>query len=113
MQQITELPFAYEGPDDLRLPIMGALARVVDPELALSIVDVGLVYSVSIDHDKASVRMTMTSPACPVIDVILEDVENELDAVLPHAWPIEIELVWEPPWAPERMSARARRFMQW
>ena len=113
MQQITELPFSYEGPDELRLPVIGALARVVDPELALSIVDVGLVYGVNIVNDKARVRMTMTSPACPVIDVILEEVENELDTVLPRAWPIEIELVWEPPWAPERMSARAKRFMQW
>ena len=47
------------------------------------------------------------------LDVILEEVENELDAVLPRGWPIEIELVWEPPWAPERMSERARRFMKW
>jgi metal-sulfur cluster biosynthetic enzyme len=107
------LPFAYDGPDDLRQPVLGALTRVVDPELALSIVDVGLVYSVHIADNKASLRMTMTSPACPVADMILEEVENELDAVLPRSWAIEIELVWEPPWTPERMSERARRFMKW
>jgi metal-sulfur cluster biosynthetic enzyme len=113
MPQITQMPYAYDGPEDLRLPVLTALARVVDPELALSIVDVGLVYSVDIAEDKASIRMTMTSPACPVIDVILEDVENELDGALPRGWPIDIELVWEPAWAPDRMSDRARRFMRW
>jgi metal-sulfur cluster biosynthetic enzyme len=113
MQEIIELPFVYEGPDDLLQPVLRALTAVVDPELALSIVDVGLVYRVAIADGKASVRMTMTSPACPVTDLILEEVENALDAVLPPSWRIETELVWEPPWDPQRMSRRARRFMQW
>lgn len=89
-----------------------ALARVVDPELALSIVDLGLVYGLELDTGRAHVRLTMTSPACPVIDVIVEDVESELDRVLPPGCTIAVELCWEPPWAPSMMSERARRFLE-
>ena len=106
-------PFPYEGPADLRQPIIDALTRVVDPEVALSIVDVGLVYGVSIANDKAQVRMTMTSAACPVIDVIVDDVENELDRALPAGCAIEVELCWEPAWTSDMMSERAKRFMGW
>lgn len=109
----TAAPFPYEGPADLRAPIVSALTRVVDPEVALSIVDVGLIYGVTISPERAHVCMTMTSAACPVADVIIEDVENELDRVLPDRCTIEVELCWEPPWTPALMSERARRFMQW
>lgn len=105
--------FPYEGDAALRAPIEAALTRVVDPEVAMSIVDVGLVYGVRVAEGRVHVRMTMTSAACPVTDMILDEVETELDRALPEALLIEVELVWEPPWTPERMSPRARRFMQW
>jgi metal-sulfur cluster biosynthetic enzyme len=57
--------------------------------------------------------MTMTSAACPVTDVIVEDVQNELDRVLPASLPLEVEITYEPPWTPERLSVSARRFMRW
>jgi metal-sulfur cluster biosynthetic enzyme len=107
------LPFPYDGPAELAQPVLNALCRVVDPEVALSIVDVGLIYGVQLQDSKARVCMTMTSAACPVTDVILDDVENQLDGVLPEDWTIEVELVWEPAWTPARMSERARRFMGW
>ena len=105
--------FPYGGDPALRAPIEAALARVVDPEVAMSIVDVGLVYGVRVAGDTVHVSMTMTSAACPVTDVILDEVETELDRALPEALKIEVELVWEPPWTAERMSERGRRFMQW
>ena len=104
-------PFAYQGPEALQAPILAALTRVVDPELALSIVDIGLVYAVSVGPDALHVRMTMTSAACPVTDVVVEDVEHELARVAPAGLPVRVELVWQPPWSPERLSERARRFM--
>ncbi|MGY4829065.1 metal-sulfur cluster assembly factor [Sphaerotilaceae bacterium SBD11-9] len=113
MPDDTAPTYTYDGPEALRLPVLGALTQVVDPELALSIVDVGLIYKVRIADEHAHVLMTMTSPACPVTDVILEDVENALDKVIPAKWRIDVELCWEPPWTPERMSARAKRFMKW
>ena len=106
-------PFPYEGPADLQAPVVAALTRVVDPEVAMSIVDVGLIYGVTISDERAHVIMTMTSAACPVAEVIMEDVENELDRVLPVSRRIDVELCWEPAWSPEKMSERGRRFMGW
>jgi metal-sulfur cluster biosynthetic enzyme len=113
MNPIMASPFPYEGPAEMRQPIIAALTRVVDPEVALSIVDVGLIYAVTVTDERAHVRMTMTSAACPVADLIIEDVEDQLDGVLPEGCAIEVELCWDPAWTPEKMSDRARRFMQW
>jgi metal-sulfur cluster biosynthetic enzyme len=55
----------------------------------------------------------MTSAACPVADTIVNDIEFELDQSLPEGMKIQVELVWEPPWTPERMSDKARQFMGW
>jgi metal-sulfur cluster biosynthetic enzyme len=113
-QGVNEAPrFEFEGDAALREPITAALRRVVDPEVALSIVDVGLIYRVRADGEGVHVLMTMTSAACPVTDVIVEDVQNELDRVLPAALPLEVEITYEPPWTPARMSESARRFMHW
>jgi metal-sulfur cluster biosynthetic enzyme len=106
-------PFPYEGPEALRQPLVAALTRVVDPEVAMSIVDVGLIYGVTVTDEKLHVRLTMTSAACPVANLIIDEVETELDRVAPQELLIEVELVWEPPWSADRMSERARRFMQW
>jgi metal-sulfur cluster biosynthetic enzyme len=106
-------PFPYEGPPELHEPIVQALTRVVDPEVALSIVDVGLVYDVKVTDHEAHVRVTMTSSACPVADLILEEVEDELERVLPEGCTPNVELCWEPPWTPEMMSERGKLFMGW
>ena len=110
---MSDAPFPYDGPENLRQPVIAALSRVVDPEVALNIVDIGLVYGVRIEADRFELRMTMTSAACPVADVIEEDAVTELERVLPAELEIAVELVWEPAWTPERMSERARRFMHW
>ncbi len=104
-------PFPYSGPAALCAPVTAALARVVDPEVALNIVDIGLVYGVTVTPDKIHVLLTMTSPACPVADVIVEDIEAQLDQVVPKEMLIDVELVWEPPWSPACMTEHARRFM--
>lgn len=113
MRGVTSAPFPYDGPDELRQPILDALRRVVDPEVALNIVDVGLVYGAGVKDGIVRVDVTMTSAACPVVDVILGDIETELDRDLPAALKIKVDLVWEPPWSSDRMSESARRFMGW
>lgn len=110
---MTDSPYPYEGPDELRQPILAALHRVVDPEVAMSIVDVGLVYGVAVLPDRVDLRLTMTSAACPVADVIVDDACAELDRVVPQGLPVNVELVWEPPWTTDRMSDRAKAFMGW
>jgi metal-sulfur cluster biosynthetic enzyme len=105
--------FPYAGPEPLRQAIGAALQRVVDPELALSIVDVGLVYRVTVTDAKVHMLLTMTSAACPVTDLIIGDIESELDRVVPQSMTIEVELTWSPPWSSDRMSEGAKRFMGW
>lgn len=110
---MTEQRFTYEGPEDLLPTVTRALEKVVDPEVALNIVDVGLVYGVTVADGRMDVNITMTSAACPVTDIIVDDVENVLDDAMPPELKIHVELVWEPPWTPQRMSPRARAFMGW
>jgi len=104
-------PFPYQGPQDLQETIVSALKQVVDPEVALSVVDLGLIYGVEVDDEAARVTMTMTSAACPVTEVIMDDVEFELERVLPAGCLVEVVLVWDPAWTPEMMSESAKRFM--
>ena len=66
-----------------------------------------------VDLGRLHVALTMTSAACPVADLILEEVESELDRAVPEGTQIDVELVWEPPWSTERMSPRAKAFMGW
>ena len=107
------MPYSYDGPEALRAPLLAALQRVVDPELALSIVDVGLIRGVTVTAERIHLVLTMTSAACPVTDAIVDDVGVELDKVAPPGMPIDVELVWAPPWSAEHMSARAKSFMGW
>jgi metal-sulfur cluster biosynthetic enzyme len=97
------------APDVLRQ----ALKQVVDPELGINIVDIGLVYRLDVSDRRVELDLTMTSPACPMGDVIIEDAEEAMRALLPPSTEIEITLVWEPPWSPERMSPDARRWLGW
>jgi len=103
-----EAGFPFEGDAALQEPVVEALRRVLDPELGLSIVDLGLVYGVEIADGLARIRLTMTSAGCPLSDLIIDDIHTELEPVLPPRHEIEIELCWDPPWTPDRMSARAR-----
>jgi metal-sulfur cluster biosynthetic enzyme len=86
---------------------------VLDPELGLSIVDLGLVYGVEIADGLARVQLTMTSAGCPLSDLIFDEIETELGPVLPPGHEIEFDLCWEPPWTPDRMSAAARHQLGW
>lgn len=110
---MNDAPFPYEGPAELRQKVVAALESVVDPEVALNIVDVGLVYGVTVREGRARVQVTMTSAACPVAEVIVQDIESELDRALPPELLIHVELVWEPPWTAQRLSAKAKGLMGW
>lgn len=90
-----------------------ALRDVIDPEVGINIVDLGLVYGVTVEDGTVRIDMTMTSPACPMGELLVEDVEAALRAVLPPEVPIAINLVWSPPWDPSMMSEDARRHFDW
>lgn len=98
-------PAALPDIDTLR----DALRSVIDPEVGMNIVDLGLVYRLAIEDDTVLVDMTMTSPACPLGDLITEEVEGVLSKCLPAGTRIDVHLVWEPPWSPDLMTEIARR----
>jgi metal-sulfur cluster biosynthetic enzyme len=106
-------PFEYVGPPGEEAALAEALRRVVDPEMALNIVDLGLVYRVEAGEGFVKVDLTMTSAACPVAELIVDNVHEELTDLLGTQAKIECELVWDPPWSPQMMSRRARMAMGW
>jgi len=93
--------------------IRDALRKVVDPEVGANIVDLGLVYRIELDGRRLLVEMTMTSPACPMGDLIVDDAHAELDRVLPTDVSVNIQVVWEPPWHPSMMSEQCRLRLGW
>lgn len=90
-----------------------ALRKVIDPEVGLNIVDLGLIYDVKISDNKLHIDLTMTTPACPMGGLILDNARNVLAALMPAGADVELNLVWEPPWSPDRMSEHAREFFGW
>jgi metal-sulfur cluster biosynthetic enzyme len=93
--------------------VRDALSQVMDPEAGMNIVDLGLIYGIEIGDDVVHVQMTMTSAACPMADMIVDDAYAALEGALPRNTPVEIEMVWDPPWTPDRMSGLARDHFGW
>jgi metal-sulfur cluster biosynthetic enzyme len=94
---------------------LGALRGVLDPEAGMNIVDLGLVYGIEApDADGGvTVRLTMTSAACPMADMIIDSVHDALAGTFGADTPLTVEMVWDPPWTPERMSGFAREHFGW
>lgn len=84
-----------------------ALREVYDPEIPVNIVDLGLVYEVALQPRRVDVKMTLTAIGCPMAPEVMEDVRDRLLA-LPGIEEAGVELVYDPPWTPERMSEDAR-----
>ena len=87
--------------------IMERLKKVPDPELGISIVDLGLVYDVKIDKGNVRVIMTLTTMGCPLFELIERPIKEELKK-MKGVKNIDVELTFEPPWSPEKMSKQAR-----
>ncbi len=87
--------------------LIEALKQVIDPELMINIVDLGLVYDISQDGNRVNVEMTLTSPACPAGPQIIQQSKTALEQ-LDDVDEAAIKLVMSPPWSPERMTEDAR-----
>ena len=98
--------------DALRARVTETLREVIDPEIGMNVVDLGLVYGVEIEGARVRVALTMTTPACPLGEQIVRDAEERLRA-LARVESADVRLVWEPPWGPERMSEAARKTLGW
>ena len=90
--------------------IMEAIRDVVDPELGINVVDLGLVYGVTLDDDGTAVLdMTLTSAACPLTDVIEDQTRNALSGLVPD---YRINWVWMPPWGPDKITDPGREMLR-
>jgi metal-sulfur cluster biosynthetic enzyme len=97
---------AEETPSQEVEDVLEALRDVVDPELGINVVDLGLIYGIDVDAEKiATVDMTLTSAACPLTDVIEEQAREALDGVVTD---FRINWVWMPPWGPEHITEDGR-----
>lgn len=96
-----------ESPE-IREKIIEVLKTCYDPEIPVNIYELGLIYEVTVDESSnAHVKMTLTSPACPVAGILPGEVEDKIRA-LPDTKDVKVDLVWEPPWNPDMMSDIAR-----
>lgn len=93
--------------------IREALKVVVDPEIGVNIIDLGLVYSIETQPDSIHIDLTMTSPTCPLHQVIIAHMKQVLSQKFPEAKNIDVQLVWDPPWSPMMMSDEAKKRLGW
>lgn len=91
--------------------ILDKLNDVMDPELNMSITDLGLVYNVDVKNEKAHILMTLTSLGCPLYDTIQEEIYHNLEMIGVTQENVEIELTFDPPWSIDRMSERAKAML--
>lgn len=92
--------------------ILEALKQVYDPEIPVDVVNLGLVYEAGIEGGIVRIRMTTTSPGCPVGDYLAQEVAR-IVGKLEGVEQVRVEFVWDPPWSPELMSADAKKSLGW
>jgi metal-sulfur cluster biosynthetic enzyme len=99
--------------DDRRREILDALRAVVDPEIGIDVVDLGLVYGAEERDGHVHVVMAMTTPACPLGESIAEEANAAIRRGVSAVTSVAIDVVSEPPWRPSMMSTAARRRLGW
>lgn len=87
--------------------VMEVLKKCYDPEILINIVDLGLVYDVDVEGDRVHIKMTLTTPGCPMSTMIVDNVRQKVESIdgIKNA---EVELVWDPPWTPDRISKKLK-----
>lgn len=89
--------------------ILEQLKSVVDPEIGIDIVSLGLIYEIKIENDEVKIKMTMTTPACPLSGLLVSDVESTLRRMGIKKY--DVQLVFDPPWTPDMMDEKIRNAM--
>ena len=88
--------------------ILAALKAVIDPELGINIVDLGLVYHAARTANQIDIELTMTTPACPLGEMMSEKIKLVLRDRFPEITDVRVKIVWDPPWSPELMNEASR-----
>ena len=88
--------------------VLTALSEVMDPELGVSLVDLGLIYDVDVAEDKVDVKMTLTAPGCPMHSIMRQNAQDRITK-MEGVSEANVQVVWDPPWKPEMMSEKAKK----
>ncbi|MBP2315566.1 metal-sulfur cluster assembly factor [Azospirillum soli] len=103
----------HDGTSPLDDTIRAALRTVLDPELGLNIVDLGLLYAIDATEERVRVDISLTTPTCPLGETVAADARAAIRRALPDVPDLDVRLVWDPPWKPSMMSDDARRQLGW
>lgn len=90
--------------------VVKILKKCYDPEIPINLIDLGMIYGLNVGEGKVNIKMTLTTPFCPLASTIIEDVKKKV-AKIKGVKKVNIELVFDPPWSPDRMSEKARKKM--
>lgn len=104
---MSEIIYTDEQVAQIKEAIFVALEEVVDPELGIDIINLGLVYEIRFDQGKAEIDMTLTTMGCPLADLITDQIYDVVGN-LPEVTEVDVRLVWSPAWTVEKMSRYAR-----
>jgi FeS assembly SUF system protein len=96
-----------ESAEEMHEQVVERLKSIYDPEIPVDIYELGLIYGILIDDGHVEIQMTLTSPACPEAQSLPPSVEAEVRSV-PGVRDCRVDIVWDPPWGPDRMSEAAR-----
>ena len=88
--------------------VIKALRECYDPEIGISLVDMGLIYDVKVDKDKVHIKMTLTTPGCPMHSFMVQDVREKVERIK-GVKEVNVELVWDPPLTPDRMPEEVKK----
>lgn len=104
-------PPMVAAPADREAALVACLEEVLDPEIPISLVDLGLIYATAVDGGTARIDLTFTATACPCMEFIREDIRDRL---LQETWidAVEIREVWDPPWTTDRITSRGREILK-
>ncbi len=91
--------------------VLAVLRECIDPEIGINIVDLGFVYGVEVKGDRVKIKMTLTTPMCPIGPMFQEDV-REKAGKLKGVKEVEVELVFDPPWTPEKITPEGRKLLE-
>ncbi|MGO4936566.1 metal-sulfur cluster assembly factor [Fundicoccus sp. Sow4_H7] len=108
MEERIEKMNLLDKNEELLTTVYEALEKVIDPELGIDLVNLGLIYNVGIDDAGiCHIEMTLTTTGCPLVDVIVDDINREVKKIAAIT-DVEIEFVWYPAWTPDKMSRYAK-----
>lgn len=92
----------------IKKQIKEKLKEVIDPELGISVVDLGLIYEINLKNNEVNIKMTLTFPGCPLKEILVKEIEKKI-LEIPSIKKVNIDFVFDPPWTPERISKKVRK----